>query len=256
MIALAIAGTAVGAVTYEVSAVSRTTTITVPHPTELGVGPRDRRSGAQVVPVRPRRHEQAPVRVSAEVTLDGDSIRVVDYIFDRGDGAVAAPASLASVDGGVTFDITEAGTARRMPFRFVLDPTAMILRAVTAVFAPKVTGIEIDRYRVTADGTWEGRPAMRHRLRARFRATPDARMRPEPMELEIEFDVRTVNGISADLPAGFHAWSTGIEPVDQAILEKVGEPGVFPVRSVTTTELRSGRNRQKTVSTLEVSKLR
>jgi hypothetical protein len=156
----------------------------------------------------------------------------------------------------VTFNITEAGTGTSLPFRFVLDPTAMVLRGVTLVFDPRVTGIEIDRYRVSADGMWESRPATRHRLRARFRVTPDPQMRPEPMDLEIEFDVRMVDGIAGEVPPGFQAWSTGIEAVDRAILEKVGEPAAFPVRSVTTTELRVGMSIQKTVSTLEVSNLR
>ena len=74
--------------------------------------------------------------------------------------------------------------------------------------------------------------------------------------LETEFDVRMVDGIAGEVPPGFQAWSTGIEAVDRAILEKVGEPAAFPVRSVTTTELRVGMSIQKTVSTLEVSNLR
>lgn len=254
VIAFAVAGSAAGAITYEVSAVARTSGVAIPHPTELGRGERHS-SGKPLIPFQARRSAQAPVRVSADVTIDGDSIRVDDYVFDPGHGA-QPPASVTSIDGGATFDVTEAGTTKPLPIRFALDPTVMIFRAIGAVFDPQTTRIEIDRHSVRPDGAFDGRPATRHRVRARFRITPGQPLRTDPMDVTVELDVRTVDGVRTALPPGFQGWSTGIESVDRIISKTVAAPVDLPVRSVTKVEMIGGRNRQTTVSTLEIKNLR
>ena len=252
-------------VSYEVSAVAETETVTFAHPAAGDrqlhqPPPRDvwgRERPRPPVSRAPRRSKTRPMRLTASVRIDGQNIRIDNYDLDDGRrrSSKRTREIFISRDGGVSFTLIDLdrGTIRPWPLELSFNPAVMGLRAFGGILGgAEAEAVRVERERMVAEpvGSFDTR---RTRVRARFEVPADERLRRQRMKVKSTMDVWTTSEIPARVPAGLHGWGTGFAGADAVVRERVQDVDGFPVKVVTKLVIDSGRNQQTTTTSVEVS---
>lgn len=241
-------------VSYRVSGAAETVTWTTPDPTAQPPG-----SNRHPLPPRtPKRTVSGPIRLTAEVFIEGPNIRINNFRYDDGRGGGARSTDrevFVSRDGGASFDIINFAkkSRTRFPLELSLNPVNMMLRAFSDILGAGTSTIRVDRKRSLAGEKFAGYQTTLHQVQVKFDVEPNARFRREKMRVSADLRVWTTPEIEERVPSGLHAWTTGFAQADVAAREKVRDVTGFPIRAVTDLEMKSGRSLSTTRSTLEIT---
>ena len=254
-------------ISYRVTAVTETTTVVMPGPAadmnrpETPEADLSRPARPEAPAPKPRRTVSRPSRITAEVFLEGQNIRINNFRLDDGRRGGTQNSSweiYLSRDGGASFEVVDVRTNTRRPFPLEVsfNPAVMMIRPLTTEVALQSSNLRVLPPSETDGGAVGGYRTRRHGIRATFDLEADPRLRRDKMKVTSDHQVWTTTAIGERVPPGFHAWATGLPAVDMAIREQMARVDGFPVQSVTRLLMESGLTQLTTVTRLEVTAIR